>query len=236
MSYDLRLGRLYLPTVLDGIKETVGDQLEAVGAISLAGERAPKVLPLTLPVYGESTDSDRQEAGLRLRRQLRSLLRNPKARLEGLYFDWSVDPDLNAWLLVGRGEIVDGDGGITMADFKAELSDVALAGAPRTHRPGRRLEARDRRLATTPRDYRGTVFSTDFAAQTAQTRHYLPVGASDIVGAADRVVIPDAGYSGAEGFVPGVIGATPGESLTFEQAETDRHKGDVVILDRRGGT
>lgn len=236
MSFDVRLGRLSLPTVLEGVKETVGDQLDAVGAISLAGERAPKQFPLTLPIYGPSSEDDCYELGLRLRRQLRSLLRNPKARLEGLYFNWSVDPELNAWLLVGRGEITEGDGGITFADFKAELAEVTIAGGPRTHRPGRRLEAHDRRLSTTARDYRGTFFSTDFAAEPAEVRHYLPVGTSDLVGAGERVV--DIGAhtrASAEGPVPYVLAAMPGEPVTFEQSEADRHKGDVVIFDRRGG-
>lgn len=233
MSFDVRLGRLHLPTVLEGLKETVGEQLDSVGAVSLAGERAPKQFPLTLPVYGPSSEEDCYELGLRLRRQLRSLLRNPRARLEGLYFNWSVDPEANAWLLVGRGEIAEGDGGITFADFKAELSDVVVVGSPRTHRPGRRLEARDRRVSTTPRDYRGTIYSTDFAAQTAEVRHYLPVGAGDVAGAADRTIAPSV-RSSAEGDVPYIVGATSGEGVSFEQDEADRHLADVVIRDRRG--
>lgn len=235
MSYDLRLGRLYLLTTLDEMKETVGDQLENVGAVAVAGERAPRPFPLVLPVYAGEADDDPHETGLRLRRQLRSLLRNPRARLEGLYFNWSVDPELNAWLLVGRGEIVDGDGGITFADFKAELGDVVVRGGPRTHRQGRRLEVIDRRLVTTARDYRGTLFSTDFAADTAEARHYLPVGISDLVGAGDQVISPGFRVA-AEGSIPYVDARTPGEAVTFEQPEADRHKGDVVIWDRRPST
>jgi hypothetical protein len=232
MPRDLTFGRIALPTLFDDVKEALGGSLEAAGAALVPAEPKPQPLGLTLPVHGDQSDADGYEIGVRMRRQLRSLLSNPPA-LAPIYLKWAVDPELNGWLLVGGGEIEYAAGGITFADFKVPLSDCYLVGTPWSHRPARRLELHDRRLQTVPRDMLGTVYSTDFAAAGALALVFLPHGASDVLGTGRAIVTP-LERDGLGSSVPFVVGAVDGDVYSFEQGEADQGLGDVVIYDRRG--
>ena len=186
-SRRVALGPLALPTLMGELKETLGDQLETVGAGVAPGERRPRPFPLSIPIHGAVTDGvDRFAMGNRLRRQIRALMENSQARLEGLYLAFSPDPELNGWLLIGGGDLAYAQGGISLADYKLELTDCYKVANLRTHRPARRVVAIDRRLATTQLDYLGTLYSTGFAAKSAVARHYLPVGVSDPTAGASR--------------------------------------------------
>jgi hypothetical protein len=228
------LGPIVLPTLKGDVSETVGDQLEAVGAGVVAGERRPRALALTFPVRGDYLDTNRFTAGLRLRRQVRALLENAPARLQGLYLNWTVDPELNGWLLVGGGDLKHGQGGITFADFELELSDCYRVANIRTHRPARRIIALDRRLMTTPRDTLGTIYSPAFASSTSAVRHYLPVGVTDVVAGSTRLPVAGTALSSADGNLTVVDGLAHGDIVSFEQGESDMNRGAVRILDRRG--
>lgn len=235
MSYDVKLGRLRLVTINGDINEAVGDSLEAIGAAIAAGERRARPFPLTLPVYGSRHEDDPFEATERIRRQVRALMENADVRLGGLYLAVDFDPDMNGWLLVGGGDLKYGPGGVAIGDHLLELTDCYKVGNQRTVRPARRLEVRDRRLATVARDYLGMIRSTNFAAETATVHHFLPVGASDPIGAAAAVLQP-ATRSTIDGALPLLTARPDGEVVTFLHSEANHGLADVVAFDRRGFT
>jgi hypothetical protein len=231
---DVRLGPLRFPTVEGQIKETLGDALETVGALAVPGERRPRPFSLTLPVHGVPADgSNILIEGDRLRAQVRALMENPRARLAGLWFDFAWDQVVSGWLLIGGADLSYTEQGVTFADYVLEMTDCYRIGDRNTHRPARRLESRDRRLSTTPRDYLGRVRSTDFASQAAITRHYLPVGASDAVGSGGAVFATTPAGT-RDGNLAYVDSRPDKDTVTFEQSPSDELKGDVFVRDRRG--
>lgn len=230
---DLRLGRWRGPTIFDDISEAVGGTLEAAGAGVVAGEARPRPLRLTLPIHGTTDEgAGYYEAGLRMRRQLRALLENDAARLQGLYFAFTPDPELNGWVLAAGGDIEYADGGITLGQFKLSFEAIYRVATPRTHRPARRIDLADRRLSTTPRDYLGRLYSVDFASQAALALNFLPVAVSDVLGTGRAVLAPLVRAT-LKGNVSYLVGRPAGETASFEQAEADHGKSDVVAYDRR---
>ncbi len=236
---DLTLGRMSFPTLAEAVKETVGDQLDAVGAALTPGERQPRPLPLVIPVTGAESDANPYASGNRMRRQLRSLMENPLARMGGLYVTFSPDPELNGWLLVGNCDLEESDGGITLADYKLTMNDAYVVGRRRTHRPARRVELMDKRLSTSPRDYLRTYYSTDWAAFSGLAVVNLPPYISDSVGAGNAPLAlagtPMVGIDGPENLV---TGRADGEVVHYEAPEpvSAISKGGVVLFDRKGVT
>ncbi len=230
------LGPVTLPTLKGEVTEVLGDQLETVGAGVVPGERRPRPLTLRIPIHGDALDADRRTAGLRLRRQLRALMENTPARLQGLYLNWSVDPEQNGWLLVGGGDLKYAAGGIVFGDFEVELSDCYRVASQRTHRPARRLVTVDRRLVETARDIQGTVFSTDFASQIAVAWHFLGVGVSDPVASSTRWPVSTGGVSTKDSAsdLQYVAGRPDGEVISYEQAEVDLNRAVVRLYDNHG--
>lgn len=233
-TYQLRLSRIAFTTLYEDLQEPLGDEVDVAGPRPVPGERRAKGLDLKIMLDGQALG---QDVGNRLRRQVRALLSNERARLEGLYFAWDADPEQNGWVVPGTADVVPSEAGVTFGDYRLEASSVYRLGTPRTVRPARRIEVRDRRLPTVPRDVRGTVFSSDFSTQSvgSSSEATLPSGVSDVVGyngrpyASALAVVPT-----LSGNVTKVVGYTAGETLHFEQAEADRHKSDVVIFDRQG--
>lgn len=229
----VRLGRIWFTSVLEETAEVLGDVLQTVGAGVLPGERRARQYQVQLPVRGAMGDSDPYVAGERLRRQVRSLMENTRAKLEGLFYRFLIDEEQNGWLVVGGGQIAPGQGGVTMADWKLSLEDAYRVATLNSHRPARRIDLRDRRLATTPRDILGTIFSTDYAAYGAVPLVALPVGATDIVGQAG-VVTPGYRHS-LGGDIPVLTNPTQGDVVSYEQPVASMGGwDDVVAWDRRG--
>lgn len=234
MPYDLLLGRIWLPTLQGDYGLTAGDGLEAVGSLVFGGERRPRDLKVTLPIHGEWEDADPRAVADRLRRQLEAFLENEAARLPGVFMRWRPFPDRDAWVVIGGGDFTDAEGGPTFGEYRLEL-DVRRAATTATHRTGRRLRSIDRRLATTPRDFLGRLFSSDFAALPSLPLHFLPPGASDVLGAGGVLLAP-----GARKALGGSVGVLANrlsdEVVTFERPPIAIANGgaDVVLTDRRG--
>jgi hypothetical protein len=180
-GYDVRVGPLSFIAPVDNVGESVGDGLDVVGASLAAAERKPRPLKLKLPVRGYDLEAEPREAGLRLRRQLRQMMDNARFRLQGIYLTWSIDPDLDCWLMIGGAELSETDPGVGFGEFVLELSEVYIVGRPGTHRPGRRIAVADRRTGLVPRDTRGRLYSTDFAIVGGTPSAYLPGDATDFV-------------------------------------------------------
>jgi hypothetical protein len=188
-GYDVRLGPLSFVTPADNVGEAVGDGLDVVGAALTGSERKPRPLKLKVPVRGYHLAVEPKEAGLRLRRNVRQAFDNARLRLEGFYFVWDADPDLDGWLLVGGGELEESDPGISFGEYAFTMADVYIVGRPGTHRPGRRAAIMDLRTGEAPRDSRRLLYSTDFAAQALPTEPLvLPGDSVDLVSSGNRPV------------------------------------------------
>jgi hypothetical protein len=189
-GFDVRLGPLAFVDPSAAVGEAVGDGLDVVGSALTASDRRPRPLKLKLPVRGADGEAEPRDAGLRLRRQLRQAIDNARLRLQGFFFTWTPDPDLDCWLIIGGAELTETDPGISFGEFELELSDVYIVGRPGTHRPGRRIAVLDRRTGLVPRDTRGRLYSKDFASFSiaAETPVYLPGDTLDFVSSANRVL------------------------------------------------
>ncbi len=235
---DVRLGRLLLARLPDNLQEAVGDMLTADDGGVAVARRRPRQFTFVFPLHGLSADPGGPfAAGARMRRQMRSMVENAELREAGLYFAYTQDPELNGWISIGGGQIsyVADQGGAQTGSFQLELDSAFKRGSQRTHRDARRVEHWDLRLSTVERDYRGVVFGTDFSGLPVLQLTFLPVGVRDALGPYRTPVLlnPWVGLDGAGMVAQGVAHAAV---VSFEQAETDQRKGDVVILDRQGLT
>src|SRR5687768_9973683 len=151
--YDVKIGRLRIPTVEGEIVETVGGSVEASGRSVLAGERSPRGINLVLPIYGSAGDGeDAYELGMRKRRQVRALFANDGARMQALYFRLTPDPELNGWIVCAGADVAYKNGGPSLGEFELRLRDAYLVGQIHTERQAYAANWANRRLQTTPRD------------------------------------------------------------------------------------
>jgi hypothetical protein len=236
---DVYIGRLKVVTYDDTFQEAVGDELQLQGGVAALGARKPKRYAMSLPIHASPQDANLYAASQRLRRQVRSLLENAQARSQGFYMRAYLDPEQNGWLVIGSGTIAYGEGGVTLGDYELTLDEVYRVASARAYRPARRLDLYDRRLSTTPRDFLGTRYSTDYAQLTAgsygalQYLAWLPPNVQDLSGLARAYVSAFPAFS-REGYLSAVQGQQYGTVLSFEQIETKRQAADVVIYDRQG--
>ena len=233
-AYTARLGRLSFVTIRDGLKEATGDGLDAVGAVLTGAEAKPRAFDLTLPIHGADHLRDWQEQGMRQRRQVRALMENPLARLQGLYLALDFDPELNGWLLIGGGDLTYTDGGVTFADFELALTDCYKVASLRTHRPARRVALYDRRLTSTAIDTLRRRYGGAFPSLGTLPLVYLPYGARDVLGTGRRVISGAGQVPSRDGNVLVVSDAASSEVLSYERDESDFRKGDVVVYERNG--
>lgn len=229
--YDVRFGRILLPTLTDDFVENIGRALGTIGEAVIPGDRAPVTAQLTLPIHGDEGESDPSTFGDRMRRQLRSLLNNPLASKQ-IYLQATVDKQLNGWIACGGGSISYNPGGPSFGEYQLQVQDAYRLGTLQSHRMAKEVRVFDRTLLTTPRDYRKTYFATDGA--TPYPIHYFPVGATDI--ATDNRALTTGTVSSLYGNIPYVAGLSNGEGVSFEIQEADILKGDVIIWDRRTHT
>lgn len=176
LGFDVRLGPLAFVCVADALDETLGEALEAVGAVLTPAEPRPRPLKIVLPIRGTGRELDPRETGYRIRRQVRQLLENPRWLASGLFFHWEADPELDCWLRFGGGDVQDTDPGVTFGEWRLELTDCYRVGTAGQTRLGRRLELGDRRTGLVALDTRGLLYSTDHAAQALPTEPLIIPG------------------------------------------------------------
>lgn len=230
---DLRLGRLWMVSLEDEVAEAVGDALNADESGVAVARRRPRQFTFTFPIRGANADPNPYLAGARMRRQIRAMMENTTLRLQGLYLNFTQDTEIDGWMIAGSGLLKYDQYGLTFNSFMIELDSSYRVGGLRTHMPARRVELYDRRLKETPRDFKGTIFGTDFSAVTPLALTSLPVGANNPIGYLQQPVIAQAraGFDGT-GYV--LQGLQHGNVIGFEQEATNQNLGDVVIYDRRG--
>jgi hypothetical protein len=233
------IGRLTL-TDPEGWTEPLGDPIGSLGGAAVPAPRDPLKPSTALDTFAADGSSDLLADRMRLRRQLRALLNNTPLKLGGLYVAWDQDAEQNGWYVPDRANLTDATGGnaaLAVGYFKLDGLALSKAGAPRTNRRATQAYARDRRLSTVPRDFLRTVLSTDFASLASLVITNLPATVSDGLNAVSGgpvklLPLPRSSWEGATEFMAqGLVDLT---TVSYEQTEADRNKGDVVIFDRRG--
>ncbi len=224
----LVIGRLTLddPEIFD---EQAGEAISRVGATPVPGARAGLTAAPGLTSWADTAGHR-----ARLRRQLRALVNNLPCRSEGLYIEWSEDPELSGWYVPGQLAIALDGTNLAAAVYRF-TGEWALVGRRRTHRRAVAATVRDLRDPTTPRDHRRIVYSDDFAGMTPVALTWLPSAASDLTTAgATNLPVTDPRTGHGASALQAVIGAADLAVVSFEQPEATRNRGDVVAYDRRG--
>ncbi len=220
-----------IPAVeVDAFPETVGEAVARVAGVPVPGGRTGLSASPSLSSWAD-TAAERE----RLRRQMRSLLNNLPARLQGVYLAWSDDPEHDGWYVPGAASFDLDGSSLDAAVWKFGAPELALVGRPRTHRRAVRVYARDRRVATEPRDYLRRIYSTNFSGMTPAPVLWLPSHVTDpLVTATGSLSLSAArtGYDSAQ--IVGVIDPDHLADVSFEQGASHRNRADVVIRDRRG--
>lgn len=228
----LSIGRLVLDDP-ESFPEAVGESVSRVGATPVPGGRTGLTTSADLESFVPGVNGGSAAS----RRQMRAILNNLPYRLTAPYIAWTEDPELDGWYVPGKATFdVAGSGALVSNWWKFSGLELALVGRPRTHRRGVAATLRDRRLATTPRDYLRRVYSTAFNGMTATALTWLPSAISDptltAVAALQMTSIARTGQGGS--FLQALVGAADLSVITFEQSVAVRNVGDVVVRDRRG--
>lgn len=212
MSYDLNLGGIDLPTFEQDFSETLGSDYTLVGSAVMPGPPRPaSMYNLTINIYGDTEEPDRTTAGFTKRGQVKALLQNAAARYAGLAFTCVFDSSLNGYVVIGTGDISYNTGGATFGDFQLRCSNVVWIPAPLT------IQA----MVTRP-----TV-----SADPVEALHYLPVGASNVVGQADPVYPKTTAYDTLDGKGVFVEGRPVYETLQYDQPWENVLSGSVRVWD-----
>lgn len=224
-------------------EEPAGDTVDRVGGVPVPGARAGVRVEADLiagAAPGEGTVAARQA----VRRQVRSLLNNPLARLQGVWVAWDGDDEQSGWYVPGEGALAVEVGQFPQAFYRATGLNLDLVGRPRTHRRAVLARIRDLRSATEPKDTLGRLYGATFdgggsrgSNVTPAARVYLPSTVTDIVahsGGSPTVGTAVAGRASAS--VSPVTGLSDYAVVSMEQAAAARLLGDVVVYDRRAET
>jgi hypothetical protein len=230
--YDATLGGIALPTMnVEGFTEIIGGDYELVGAVPLPGAPRPRFYNMVIPIYGDPLETNPYTVGNTKRTQVRDLLENDATRYAGVNYTVTYDTQLNAVIVIGSAELAYG-GGPDFGDFELRISQAAVV--PATLILGAfAIDSADKRLETTPMDQRRMVgFRSAEAKQKAKPRHYLPVGAYDVIGQIEPRFVPLHSYKTIFGEGVYVEGRdVPGEILTFEKEWDPTEAGTVRVFD-----
>lgn len=230
--YDATLGGIALPTMnTDGFTETIGGDYELVGAVPLPGPPRPRLYNMVIPIYGDPLETDPYTVGNTKRTQVRDLLENDATRYAGVNFTVTYDSQLNAVIVIGSADLAYG-GGPDFGDFELRVSGAAVV--PATLILGAvMLDSADKRLPSTPMDVRRmTGYRREAIDAKAKPRHYLPVGAYDVIGQIEPQFVPVHTYKTIFGEGVYIEGRdVPGEIVTFEKDWDPAEPGSVRVFD-----
>ena len=242
-TYRLAIGRLRIVTVLDGLSEQWGQSVDSVGALPVPAEPATRAFQVKLPVYSPAGTFNPLKDGRRLRRQLRGLVENDRARLEPVLWQWDADPEAAVWVVLGTGQLEDLVAGADVfAQWALSLDGAVRVGSLRTHRPARQLYARPLAGGSTPRDWKGLVVATDLAAATTLAIHGLPAASTagrfdaldNLPVTANRTIRRTGNLGKSKTTDCLVVGQPNAATVSFGFDPADSGLGDVLAIDRRG--
>ena len=230
--YDATLGGIALPTMnVEGFTETIGGDYELVGAVPLPGSPRPRFYNMVIPIYGDPLETNPYSVGNTKRTQVRDLLENDATRYAGVNYTVTYDSQLNAVIVIGSADLAYG-GGPDFGDFELRISQAAVV--PATLILGAMmLSSADKTLETVPMDARRLVgYQAIDTRKKGKPRHYLPVGAYDVLGQIEPRFVPVHTYKTI--FGDGVYVEdrnVPGEVVTFEKEWDPTEAGSVRAFD-----
>ena len=215
--------------------EPVGESVARVGPVPVPGGRNGTTVSATLESFtGAVSDTKAQRQAVR--RQLRSLLNNVQAKTRGYYLSWTEDGEQDGWYVPGAATFdVKGEAALVTGWWVFSGVELALLGRDRTHRRGAEVEAYDRRLSTTPIDYKGLKFGPAFSGMDTLRLVWLPSSISDpTIQGVNRVAPTAARVGSGTSQIQAAVDPVHLAVISFEQGASYRHRGDVVVYDRRG--
>lgn len=237
----LLIGRITLEDP-DTWPEPMGEAVQRVGGVPTPGPRAGLSFSpsLTLAPADTGAKADRQ----RVRRQIRALLNNPAARLQGVWVAWGEDAEQDGWYVPAQGAVDLEQGALASAFFRMSGVGLELVGRPRTHRRAVLARIRDLRLSTEPKDTLSRLYGLAFDGSgsvgsdvTPAPLVWLPSDGTDVVAhTGGSPAIPGTRIGRSSTSVPVVTGLTDLAVVSFEQAAAARLRGDVILYDRRADT
>lgn len=226
MAYDVSLGGIDFPTFEQDFTETVGSDYALVGSAVLPGPPRPAALySFTLNIYGDRSEVDRTAAGFDKRADIKALLQDSAQRFAGLEFSCVFDPSIDGYLVIGTGDIAYAVGGATFGDFTLRIQGAVWVPAPLTIHA---MLTRTTPLAAPMLD------APTMRAPTAERIHYLPIGATDVVGQFGDLVPETHEYRTLDGTGVYVAGRLADEAMTVEVPWEDRDRGRVRVWDTLG--
>lgn len=219
--------------------EPLGDQVTRVGGVPVPGARAGiSVSPtVTLAPDDSGAKADRQ----RVRRQVRSLMNNPLARLQGVWVKWDQDDEQSGWFVPSSGTVDMPPGALQGGYFRVGGLSLELVGRPRTHRRALVARIRDLRDADEPKDTMKRLYGVCFDGSgsvgsnvTPAAQVWLPSTVGDVVAhSSDTPSLGTARTGRDTTSVTPVTGLSDLAVVSMEQEPPDRGRGDVIVYDRR---
>jgi len=142
--------------------EPVGDVVQRVGGVPVPGGRVGHSVAPAVELDPEVGST--RVTRFRARRQMRSLLNNPLARLRGVWVAWSEDDEQSGWFVPGQTSMPMTGVDATLVSGLVRLDglQLELVGRPRTHRPGLAVRTRDLRLTRNRKDTLGVSMGRVF--------------------------------------------------------------------------
>lgn len=235
----IALGRMSLASPL-AWDEAVGDRVGRVGGAPVPAPREGIRVEADL-IAGAAPNAATAAQRLTTRRQLRSLLNNPVARLQGVYLAWDDDDEQDGWYVPSTASLTVDVGQFSQSFYRALGFGLELVGRPRTHRRALVARVRNLRSADEPKDTLRRLYGACFdgggsrgSAVTPAPLVYLPSTATDVVvHGAGSATLGTARTGRSSTSVTPVTGLTDLAVVSMEQAEASRLLGDVVVYDRR---
>lgn len=240
MASLLQVGRLAIaPPLL--WNEQLGDPVTNMGGTPIPALRSALRHAVSLATFAPDGASDTVADRLRIRRQLRSLLNNSLAKLQGgIYVLYSDDPENSGWYVVDQGLLTDLDGSSGLATGAWKLEQVVWmpAGHMRTNREARNIWVKDLRTGLYPRDALRWLQSTDFSVLPAIALNVLPNGVTSIISTlTGQVVLTQPLPTGRDGGACKLCaGLSDLACVSYERPESALNLSDVIVYDRRGLT
>lgn len=216
--------------------EQIGDPVTDFGGTTVPAPRTALRHSVAIATFPPTGTALTIASGELARRQMRSMLNNTPYKMQAFYINWTADPEQNGWYVPDMGQLADGDGssGLATGFWKLENVYWRKQAARRTHRRAVAVTMLSLTTGLRYRDYRHTVYSTDFSQISPLAVTFLPPSLTDPINSSNQAAVATTPLTnGSDGFAvclaPNLVNLT---TVSFEQSETSQTAGGVLVYDR----